>query len=337
MGYAQKTYASTELPSAPLGRLRYLAARLHYAHHCHTARKTEKPKMIAFPEHPSALQKELNKSKLLGTTNNGQQIFLFDYHINSSVIRELGRLRELTFRAVGEGTHKPRDIDSYDKTYRHIVLWNERAQEIVGAYRIGEAFRLKEHKTPASLYTHELFKYENQFSEIYPYGIELGRSFIQPKYWSKRGLDLLWQGIGAYLRMHPHVRYLFGGVSLSNDYPELAKQQIIGLYRYFFRPENAAEYASSRMPYQCNRAVTEVYRGKTFDQAQRELSLELASQDLSIPTLFKHYVSLCHSDGVKFMDFNIDPEFSYCIDGLILVDLTKIKDSKKRRYLTPNA
>lgn len=333
MANTQAMHQITEQPEVPTGRLRYLAARLHYAHLYRSSEPSAKAKMLAFPEQATTLKKELSRSKLLGITSDDRYIYLFDYHSNSSVIREIGRLRELTFRAVGEGTQKPRDIDGYDKTYRHIILWDESAKEIVGSYRIGEAFKIRTQGRKGALYTDELFTVGNQFEHIYPYAVELGRSFIQPKYWSKKGLDSLWQGIGAYLATHPHVRYLFGGVSISNDYPEIAKQQIIGLYQHFFKPQNASAYASARMPYRCNRAITEAYRRKTYHQAFKELKTDLAAQNLTIPVLFKHYVELCHKQGVKFIDFNIDPDFSFCIDGLILIDLNQIKESKRRRYL----
>ncbi len=320
----------------PNGLIRYATAKLKYAHDYRTSSDTKKAAMVAFPEKRARLEKELNDSVTLGSTPDGKIIYLVDHRLNSSVIRELGRLRELTFRAVGEGTQRLRDTDRYDKIYRHIVLWDKDDREIVGAYRIGEAFKLTQNGNLDKLYTAELFQYGPAFKGIFPKAVELGRSFIQPKYWTRRGLDYLWQGIGAYLLAQPDVRYLFGAVSISNDYPELAKQQIVGLYQHFFTPENHTQFAFSKHPFRVDRGVLESYRTQNLLRATRALKSSLSRQGVTLPTLYKHYADLCHEQGVNFIDFSVDPNFSYCIDGLILVDLELIKESKKKRYLTPN-
>jgi hypothetical protein len=248
-------------------------------------------------------------------------------------MRELGRLRELTFREVGEGTLKNRDIDQYDKRYKHIVVWDLELQEIIGAYRIGEAWSLSEKARQSSLYTFQLFDYHAKFEDKFPYAIELGRSFIQPKYWGKRGLDYLWMGIGAYLKTHSQVRYLFGAVSISNELPDLAKQQIISCYQYYYQPADAQEYASAKTPFRTDRGLLESHRGQTFGARLKELKIQLKNQNVSLPTLYKHYSELCEPEGVKFIDFNVDPDFCFCVDGLMLVDLAFIKDKKRQRYL----
>lgn len=323
--------------TAPENVIKYMAARIKYKHQYRTSPASEKARMVAFPESKKRLKRELSQSKHLGKTPDNKQIYLFDYCINSSVIRELGRLRELSFRAVGEGTQKLRDIDRYDKSYRHIVLWDDLQQEIIGAYRIGEAFKLIDGQNHSQLYTSKLFKFSNGFESIFPHAIELGRSFIQPKYWNKRGLDYLWQGIGAYLKSHPHVHYLFGAVSLSNSYPDLAKQQIVGFYQYFYQPNHVTNLATAKRPYYLNRSVIESYRNQNLQQASKMLKRSLNKQRVSLPTLYKHYADLCEQPGTNFIDFNIDPDFSFCIDGLVLVDIKHIKANKKRRYLTTNS
>lgn len=288
---------------------------------------------VASPEPRGKLLKELKAANLLGFTTDGKRISLLDYSTKSSVMRELGRLRELTFRAVGEGTGKNRDIDQYDKHYKHIILWDLEQQEIIGAYRIGEAWGLPEKKRYRSLYTFELFNYFTKFEEKFPHAIELGRSFIQPKYWGKRGLDYLWMGIGAYLKNHPHVRYLFGAVSLSNDLPDLAKQQIVSCYQHYYQPADAQAYASAKMPFRTDRGLLESHRGQTFDKRLKELKTQLKRQNVTLPTLYKHYCELCEPEGVKFIDFNVDPDFCFCVDGLLLIDLAFIKPQKRARYL----
>lgn len=320
--------------ATPNGYIEYLAGRWQHSRKFKKSRDQEFVNFVAYPEPRKRLIKELKASQHIGETPDGKQIYLFDYRINSSVIRELGRLRELTFRAVGEGTKRIRDTDKFDKTYRHIVLWDENASEIIGAYRIGEAFKLGGANKLDQLYTNRLFSYQHKFLALFPNAIELGRSFIQPKYWTRRGLDYLWLGIGAYLKAHPQIRYMFGAVSISNDFPALAKQQIVGCYQHFFQPEDAKEYAFSKLPFDCERSVIESYRDMTYPEAVRSLKTSLSQQNVTLPTLYKHYAELCEPAGTKFIDFNIDPEFSYCIDGLMLVDLKFIKPSKSARYLS---
>lgn len=312
----------------------YLAGRLKHAHRYRHSDELTQQSMVAYPEPRKRLRKELRASNHMGRTPDGKDIYLFDYRLNSSVIRELGRLRELTFRAVGEGTQKLRDNDSFDKIYRHIVLWDDEQAEIVGAYRIGEAYNLVKNGNSQRLYTSTLFDYGLNFKRCFPNAIELGRSFIQPRYWTKRGLDYLWMGIGAYLNTHPDVRYLFGAVSISNDYPELAKQQIVGCYQHHFQPDNASHYATAKLPFRTDRSVLEAHRGKTLAQSILILKAELKKHRVTLPTLYKHYADLCEPQGTRFIDFNIDPGFAFCIDGLILVDLHHIKDNKRRRYLS---
>ena len=135
-------------------------------------------------------------------------------------MREIGRLREIAFRAVGEGTDKRRDTDKHDKAYFHLILWDNEAMEIVGAYRLGCAQTLTQNSDGNQLYSASLFEYQPDMVRYFEQGLELGRSFVQPKYWGKRALDYLWMGIGAFIEQNQQYRYLFGPVSLSDAYPE---------------------------------------------------------------------------------------------------------------------
>ncbi len=148
-------------------------------------------------------------------------------------MQEIGRLREIAFRTVGEGTGEKRDLDHFDQHYRHLILWDEDDLEIAGAYRIGEGHR-RNREPDYPLYSESLFQYSEQMETIFAAGVELGRSFVQPRYWGKRSLDYLWYGIGAYLRRHPEVRYLFGPVSLSQSYPKRARDLLVWFYRHYF-------------------------------------------------------------------------------------------------------
>jgi putative hemolysin len=291
---------------------------------------------IAHPENRQTLKNELRDSQLLGTTSDGKRIYLVDYRPDSSVIREIGRLREVTFRRVGEGTGRRRDKDKYDQYYRHIVLWDEDQLELVGAYRIGEGRSIHEQMGETGLYVSSLFQLEPEFINNHlPAAIELGRSFVQPAYWGSRALDYLWQGIGAYLATHPQVSWMYGPVSISNNYPRGARDLLVYFYRKYFGSES--RLATERKPYDLGGAAVEeydhVFDGSDYRENFRILKELLANYNVTVPTLFKQYSELCEDRGTCFLGFNVDPEFGNCIDGLVLVDVKRIKESKWRRYV----
>lgn len=150
-------------------------------------------------------------------------VAVFGKQGNSTILRELGRLREIAFRAVDEGTGRRRDLDNYDTWYQHLLLWSPRDLEIAGAYRLGDCAAIRAQHGVTGLYTHSLFRYDERMERYFNQGLELGRSFVQPRYWGRRSLEYLWQGIGALLRRQPHYRYLFGPVTLSGALPQQAK------------------------------------------------------------------------------------------------------------------
>ncbi len=296
---------------------------------------------ISHPQDRKQLKAELNNSEYLGCTKDGKQIYLFDYLEQSATIQEIGRLREIAFRTVGEGTGQSTDLDKFDQYYRHLVLWDEEGLEIVGAYRIGEINRYLKEKTKHTIYTKELFNLSPKMEPYLEQGVELGRSFIQPKYWGKRSLDYLWYGLGAYLNRHPEVRYLFGPVSLSNSYPQLAKDLIVYFYSMYFPDKD--KLAASFTPYQISSEnkgyLTNLFSGISYENDFKVLKEQLSHLSVSVPTLYKQYSELCEQDGVRFLDFGVDANFGFCIDGLVLVDLNSVKETKNKRYrgtTTPN-
>jgi putative hemolysin len=292
-------------------------------------------KSIAHPESRQALKKELSKGEALGETRDGKRVLLMDWEPGSAFMREIGRLREISFRKVGEGTGKRRDTDKYDVHYRHLVLWDERELEMVGSYRIGEVRGILEQQGREGLYTHSLFKFDDAFDRYAHHAIELGRSFVQPRYWGSRALDYLWQGLGAYLRHHPEIRYMFGPVSISARYPKPARDLMVDFYLRYFPP--AQFLGAARNPYRTSRAtwdeLGQVFRGDDYEADLQELKNQLAQFDLTVPTLYKQYTDLCEPGGVSFLDFGIDPDFAGCADGMILVALERVKESKRKRYI----
>lgn len=290
-------------------------------------------KSIAPPECKQALLHAIKQCKKLGETNDNKEFYLYEYNGCSPILREVGRLREIAFRAIGEGTNKRRDIDQHDNEYFHLILWDKDNLDIVGAYRFGDAKRLSRKPTGNHLYSAQLFNYTPLMQTYFEQGLELGRSFVQPKYWGKRSLDYLWYGIGAFLEHNPQYRYLFGPVSISNSLPDTAKELIIYFYNLYFSSNSILAIANNS--YETTPSTGEIFDGHNYKNDFAKLKNLLTNMGVSVPTLYKQYTETFDDDGVQFLAFSIDPDFNYCIDGLILTDLHKIKPKKKQRYM-PN-
>lgn len=295
---------------------------------------------IVHPAKTKLIRKELKDSQLIGKTQDGKHIYLFDYTPNSSVMREIGRLRELSFRQVQEGTGNALDVDSYDRYYRHLILWDEDELEIIGSYRIGEASEILREYGEIGLYTNSLFRFEPALMPYLEHAIELGRSFIQPRYQGKRSLDYLWYGIGAYLHQHPEVKYLFGPVSMSNAWPEPAQKLIAQFYTALFGMDQ--RLCEPKTPFHFNAVNAFTACSTTLGEAEYKLAYaslkeKLEQYGVKVPVLYKQYVELCQSGGCRFLGFNIDPKFSNCVDALILVDIGAIKEKKYQRYIESHA
>ncbi|MDC1382999.1 lysophospholipid acyltransferase family protein [Candidatus Puniceispirillum sp.] len=292
------------------------------------------PKSIIHPVNRKAILRELKAAKRLGTTADNKHILLLGYGKNSSVMDEIGRLREFTFRSIGEGTGLSKDIDRYDFYYRHLILWDDDTLEIAGAYRIGEIWRWQD-KSKETLYSSSLFHYQPAMQPYFQQGLELGRSFIQPQYWGMRSLDYLWQGIGAYLASHQSVRYLFGPVTLSGGLPKSAHDMIIHFYSTHFPDLECL--AIPVVPYVTD-PIAKADLQENIPGLDRAVEYEwlrkqLGFLGLKIPTLFKQYSEVCNSDGLRFCGFSIDSRFNYCVDGLVMVDIKHLKPKKRARYI----
>lgn len=291
---------------------------------------------IIHPARTKLIRKELRASEWIGKTQDGKFIYLFDYIPNSSVMREIGRLRELSFRQVQEGTGNALDIDSYDRYYRHLILWDEEELEIIGSYRIGEAWKIIKNKGEHGLYTRSLFNFRKELIPYLENAIELGRSFIQPRYQGKRSLDYLWQGIGAYLSQHPAINFMIGPVSLSHSYPEAAQTIIASFYTELFGCEKTLVDPAHPFNFAQIRDFAPFKRfadDTDYKRAFAILKEKLAAYGVGVPILYKQYVELCNPGGCEFLSFNIDPKFSSCVDALILVHVSAIKEKKRQRYI----
>lgn len=295
----------------------------------------ETEKTIAHPEDPKAVHTELKNAELLGTTRDGNNIYLARCGEDSALLREIGRLREISFRKVGEGTGKSSDTDEFDLHYFHLVLWDKESLEIAGAYRLGEGKSILARYGENGFYTRSLYQFKPEFTPYLEQSIELGRSFVNPKYWGKASLDYLWQGLGAYIAKNPGVRYLIGPVSMSADYPK----ELMDTLAYFYRRYHSSteQLASAHHPYrlppQTNAALDFEFSGKDRNAAFDFMQEKFSNLNHKLPVLFKQYTALFEEGGFQSIVFSVDPDFGDCLDGLCMCDIHKIKAKKRKRYI----
>ncbi|KJV30958.1 lysophospholipid acyltransferase family protein [Luteibacter yeojuensis] len=290
---------------------------------------------LAHPEPVERVVAELAKAEVLAELGGGKKALLVQGSNDSAVLREIGRLRELTFRRVGEGTGKRRDLDAYDPYYEHLVLWDEKALRIVGAYRFGHGGKLIAERGMQALYTSSLFDYSPALESRLAQGLELGRSFIAPAYWRwSRALDQLWQGIGLYLQRHPDIRYLFGPVSMSAAIPREAREWIAAAHQHFFGVQGlAAARQPFVIPQETLASVRNELEGLDAAGGLGKLKNRLDALGVTLPVLYRQYVDLVDPAGVQFLAFGEDPDFAGCVDGLVMLDLVSLKPAKRARYL----
>jgi len=288
------------------------------------------PEPLASPVPPSQVAAGIAAATQLGQTADGKQILLASCSTGCALLLELGRLRELTFRRVGEGTGRSSDLDAFDLDYQHIVIWDGAAQRIAGAYRIMRGAQALAQRGLAGLYSASLFRYSDDAIPRIAEGLELGRSFVVPDYWGSRSLDYLWQGIGAYLQRRPGIRYLFGAVSISAALPQDAREQLVAYYQRYFGGE--AGLVASHRPFQYF-AAPPCFGDLDATAAFDVLKANLAALGTGVPTLYRQYTELAEPGGARFLAFGVDPDFSDSIDGLIEVDLHAIRPHKRKRYL----
>ena len=255
-----------------------------------------------------------------------------------SCVREIGRLREVTFRAVGEGTNSEIDLDAFDPYYMHLVMWNTARQEIVGSYRLGLTDKITEKHGIEGLYTRTLFKFDARLMEKLPPTIEMGRSFIRIEYQKAyTSLFLLWRGIATFIARNPHYRALFGPVSITNEYREASRCMILASMRQTCMDEELALLVKPKYPPRPPRRAEwslKEYRYLLNDiEHVAEYVSEIEPDGKDIPVLLRQYLKL----GGRLLAFNVDPDFSSVVDGLIVVDLARTPVKTLRRYMGNDA
>ena len=254
------------------------------------------------------------------------------------LLDELGRLREITFRAAGEGTGRSADLDQFDAYYWHLLLWNKEKQELAGAYRAGNTDEIIRSHGINGLYTNTVFRYDEQLFLKIGSALELGRSFVRPEYQRQYApLLLLWKGIARFVAAHPETPVLFGAISISNEYSSLSREMIV---RYFeqrrVKDEDGREFAGlihARTPFRAPKlrrwdcgALCGALRD--LDELAEPIS-DVEKDGKGLPILLKQYAKV----GGRLVGFNLDRKFSDVVDGLVIVDLRQTDPAVLERYM----
>jgi len=241
-----------------------------------------------------------------------------------NIMTELGRLREETFRDVGEGTNRSIDLDEFDLYYWQLFIWDEEEKRIVGAYRAGKGKEIIERYGVKGFYINSLFKIDKKFSNILEQSIELGRSFIVKDYQRKpMPLFLLWKGILYFLIKNPEYRYLIGPVSISNRFSSYSKGMIISFMKSNYYDHDFAQYIKPKNLFRVN--IKKEEYDIIFNNCSELSRLDSFIQDIEpeeyrMPVLLKKYVKL----NGKIICFNVDPKFNDALDGLLILDLFQV-------------
>ncbi|HTT07299.1 MAG TPA: GNAT family N-acyltransferase [Gammaproteobacteria bacterium] len=250
------------------------------------------------------------------------------------LLQEIGRLRELTFRSVGEGTGKPADIDLYDAYYQHLIVWNEASGQVAGGYRLGVVADILRHYGVRGLYTHSLFEFKRPLLGQLATAVELGRSFVRPEFQkSFAPLFLLWRGIGEFIIRRPQCHRLFGPVSISNDYHWLSRLLIVKHLHTRHYERELSRWVRPRRPFKPLRMGP--WREAIISPGLDDLDViadmvrGIETDGKEPPILLRQYLKL----GGQLLGFNVDPEFGNTLDGLILVDLRRTDARLLERYM----
>jgi putative hemolysin len=257
------------------------------------------------------------------------------------ILAEIGRLREITFRTVGEGTGKSSDIDEFDAHYSHLFLWDKKASRVAGAYRLAPCDAALARRGVAGLYTATLFRFNAAFlRHLETCAVELGRSFIRAEYQkSFAPLLLMWKAIGTFIARNPRYTTLFGPVSISNRYREISRQLMVSYLERRAMDHELARWISTRHGYRPRLSLQDralARGGEGLMSGMEDLSDVIADLAPSespecrgVPVLLRQYLSL----GGRLLGFNVDPHFSNALDGLILVNLTQTQPRLLERFL----
>lgn len=291
------------------------------------------------------LEKELSKDRFVRVTNNGSNhLYILNHHNAPNVVREIGRLREVTFRESGGGTGLDCDLDHFDTNencYEQLIAWNPEDKEIIGGYRFIECGKVnKDQDGNYELATAELFSFSKKFvDEFMPYTIELGRSFVQPKYQprpeNRKGLfslDNLWDGLGAIHVDYPHIKYFFGKVTMYPHFQREARDMILHFMNYFFPDQD--KLVSPIYPLTIENSMVDFdheIKGLSYKEAHKILNHHVRARGENIPPLVNAYMNL--SATMRTFGTSVNEHFGDVEETGILVTLEDIYESKKERHV----
>jgi len=286
-----------------------------------------KPEKIVEPVQPKLIQKEilgLKKNYLLFNIKE-YQVFCAPSTVMPNIIREIGRLREITFREVGEGSNHSIDLDEYDLYYHQMFIWDEENQSLVGAYRLGLGQEIMFRYGRSGFYLNSLFQLNEALDPVLTQSVELGRSFVVKDYQRKpMPLFLLWKGILYFLLKNNQYRYLIGPVSISNNYSSVSKELIIKTITNHYLCDELAKHIKPKKTFRFQSSEENI-NALTEDSGHDLNKLdnlvgELDQINSGIPVLLKKYLKL----NARIAGFNVDPKFNNCLDGLIVLDIFNV-------------
>jgi putative hemolysin len=257
-------------------------------------------------------------------------IFHANYDQIPNMMMEIGRQRERTFRLVEEGTGNSYDTDEYDRYYVQIVTWDKTENAIMGGYRMGQIDKIVDKQGVEGLYVNTLFKLSKGVIKDISPGIEMGRSYVTPEYQRNyNSLMYLWKGIGHFIAKYPHYRFLFGPVSISNDYAHVSQELMIRFLDTFYSDDKLRKKVkATNPPFKKRKNIRKEFFSDDLSELEAHIS-DFEKEPITVPILIKHYIKL----GAKFLGFNRDPLFNNALDSLIVVDLTKSPARTLTKYM----
>ncbi len=282
-----------------------------------------KPEPVAAPVPQTKILEEIagiEKDHLLFKLKNFA-VYCSPSHAIPSILNEIGRLREITFREVGEGTNGSIDLDEFDLYYHQLFIWDMDASCIVGAYRIGKGAEILHEFGPGGFYVQSLFRIKEGFMPVLQQSLELGRSFVVKEYQRQpMPLFLLWKGILYFLLKNPDYRYLIGPVSISNNYSKISKEMIIKFIMLHHFDWNMARLILPRNAFKFKSQdpnINVIMENMSDINKLDQIIGDVDQLNTGLPVLLKKYIKL----NAKIVGFNVDPMFNNCLDGLILLDV----------------
>ena len=291
----------------------------------------KQPKKIAGPISVPTMEAEiavlLEEDKRLLVSKN-YEVYLAPAEKIPNILHEIGRLREITFREVGEGTNKSLDLDPFDAYYHHMFLWDNEAKKIAGAYRMGLGSKIFEAYGIDGFYLQDLFRFEPELYDMMSKSIEMGRAFIIKEYQQKpMPLFLLWKGIVHTTLRYPEHRFLIGGVSISNKFSEFSKSLMIEFMKSNYYDPYVAQYINPKREYKVK--LKDADKDFIFDESEADLNKfdklidEVEPGSLRLPVLIKKYIK----QNAKVVAFNVDPLFNNAVDGLMYIRIADLPES----------